>query len=173
MIMPRGSDQLLLPVNPLFIAISLLFALGFNLIPLGRQAAMPDLLALVLVFWNVHQPLRVGVGMAFLLGLVMDVHQGALFGQHALAYTLLSFLAVTIHRRLLWFSVLEQALQVLPLLAAAHLVSLAVRMAAGGMFPGWDLLLAPLIEAVLWPMAVWVLLAPQRRPPDPDENRPL
>ena len=74
----------------------------------------------MLVFWNVHQPLRVGVGIAFLLGLLMDVHQGALFGQHALAYTLLSFLAVTIHRRLLWFSVLEQALQVWPLLAAAH-----------------------------------------------------
>jgi rod shape-determining protein MreD len=173
MIMPRGSDQLLLPVNPLFIAASLLFALAVNLIPLGRQAAMPDLLALVLVFWNVHQPLRVGVGLAFLLGLVMDVHQGALFGQHALAYTLLSFLAVTVHRRLLWFSVLEQALQVLPLLAVAHLVSLAVRMAAGGMFPGWELLLAPLFEAALWPIAVWVLLAPQRRAPDPDENRPL
>jgi rod shape-determining protein MreD len=173
MIMPRGSDQLLLPVNPLFIAASLLFALAFNLIPLGRQPAMPDMLALVLVFWNVHQPLRVGVGLAFLLGLIMDVHQGALFGQHALAYTLLSFLAVTVHRRLLWFSVLEQALQVLPLLAAAHLVSMAVRMAAGGMFPGWDLLLAPLFEAALWPIAAWVLLAPQRRPPDPDENRPL
>jgi rod shape-determining protein MreD len=135
MIMPRGADQLLLPVNPLFIAASLLFALGFNLIPLGRQAAMPDLLALVLVFWNVHQPLRVGVGIAFVLGLLMDVHQGALFGQHALAYTLLSFLAVTIHRRLLWFSVLEQALQVWPLFAAAHGVSLAVRMASGGSFP--------------------------------------
>ena len=173
MIMPRGADQLLLPVNPLFIAVSLLFALGFNLIPLGRQPAMPDLLALVLVFWNVHQPLRVGVGLAFALGLLMDVHQGALFGQHALAYTLLSFLAVTIHRRLLWFSVLQQALQVLPLLAAAHGVSLAVRLAAGGSFPGWQLLLAPVFEALLWPLAVWILLAPQRRPPDPDENRPL
>jgi rod shape-determining protein MreD len=173
MIMPRGADQLLLPVNPLFIAVSLLFALGFNLIPLGRQAAMPDLLALVVVFWNVHQPLRVGVGLAFVLGLLMDVHQGALFGQHALAYTLLSFLAVTMHRRLLWFSVLEQALQVLPLFAAAHAVSLAVRLVAGGSFPGWQLLLAPAFEALLWPLAVWVLLAPQRRPPDPDENRPL
>jgi rod shape-determining protein MreD len=173
MIMPRGTDQLLLPVNPLFIAASLVFALGFNLIPLGRQASMPDLLALVLVFWNVHQPLRVGVGIAFLLGLLMDVHQGALFGQHALAYTLLSFLAVTIHRRLLWFSVLEQALQVWPLFAAAHAVSLLVRLASGGSFPGWQLLGAPTFEAALWPVAVWVLLAPQRRAPDPDENRPL
>ena len=93
MIMPRGADQLLLPVNPLFIAASLLFALGFNLMPLGRQPAMPDLLALALVFWDVHQPLRVGVGIAFVFGLLMDVHQGALFGQHALAYTLLAYLA--------------------------------------------------------------------------------
>ncbi len=173
MIMPRGSDQLLLPVNPLFIVASLVFALGFNLIPLGRQAAMPDLLALVLVFWNVHQPLRVGVGIAFLLGLLMDVHQGALFGQNALAYTLLSFLAVTMHRRLLWFSVFEQALQVWPLLAAAHGVALAVRLVSGGSLPGWQLLIAPTIEALLWPVAVWILLAPQRRAPDPDENRPL
>jgi len=173
MIMPRGSDQLLLPVNPLFIVASLVFALGFNRIPLGRQAAMPDLLALVLVFWNVHQPLRVGVGIAFVLGLLMDVHQGALFGQHALAYTLLSFLAVTMHRRLLWFGVLEQALQVWPLLAAAHGVALAVRLVSGGSLPGWQLLIAPTIEALLWPVAVWILLAPQRRAPDPDENRPL
>jgi rod shape-determining protein MreD len=82
MIMPRGSDQLLLPASPVFIALSLLLALCFNLLPLGRQPAMPDLLALVLVFWNVHQPRRVGVGVAFLFGLLMDVHEGALLGQH-------------------------------------------------------------------------------------------
>lgn len=173
MIMPRGADQLLLPVNPLFIAASLLVALGFNLIPLGRQAAIPDLLALVLVFWNVHQPRRVGVGVAFVFGLLMDVHAGALLGQHALAYTLLSYSAISIHRRLLWFGLAEQALQVLPLFLAAHGVSLIVRMLGGGMFPGWELLLAPLVEAVLWPLVTALLLAPQRRAPDPDLNRPL
>ncbi len=51
--------------------------------------------------------------------------------------------------------------------------AVAARMAVGGMFPGWGLLAAPLIEAVLWPLVVWLLLAPQRRAPDPDENRPL
>ncbi|HLL17883.1 MAG TPA: rod shape-determining protein MreD, partial [Rubrivivax sp.] len=75
MIMPRGSDQLLLPVNPLFIGLTLLLSFGFNLLPLGRQPAMPDLLALALVFWNVHQPRRVGVGPAFVFGLMMDAHQ--------------------------------------------------------------------------------------------------
>ena len=173
MIMQRGSNQLFLSFKPFFIALTLALALGFNLLPVGRQPAVPDLLALALVFWNVHQPRRVGVGLAFVFGLVMDVHQGALLGQHALAYTLLSFAAIMIHRRLLWFGVVEQSLHVLPVFIAAHGVSLAVRMLAGGMFPGWSLLLAPVFEALLWPLAVWILLAPQRRAPDPDQNRPL
>jgi len=173
MIMPRASGQLLLPVNPLFVATTLLVALAINLIPLGRTPLMPDFVALVLVFWNVHQSRRVGVGLAFFFGLLMDVHDGAVLGQHALAYTLLSFFAITIHRRLLWFTVPSQALQILPLFFAAHAVSLIVRMIAGGMFPGWELLLAPVIEALLWPIATWLLLAPQRRAPDRDENRPL
>lgn len=171
--MPRGSDQLLLPVNPAFMWTSLLAALAINLIPVGRAPSMPDLLALTLVFWNVHQPRRVGIGAAFVFGLVMDVHDGALLGQHALAYTLLSYFAITIHRRLLWFSVPSQAVQILPLFFAAHAVSVVIRLLAGGMFPGWELLLAPVFEALLWPIATWVLLAPQRRPPDPDANRPL
>jgi rod shape-determining protein MreD len=101
------------------------------------------------------------------------VHQGALLGQHALAYTGLSFVAITVHRRLLWFGVIEQAVQILPLFFAVHALSLAVRMLAGGMFPGWWLFLAPVLEAALWPLATLVLLAPQRRAPDPDQNRPL
>jgi len=101
------------------------------------------------------------------------VHQGALLGQHALAYTLLSFVSITIHRRLLWFGVIEQALQILPVFVASHAVALAVRMLAGGMFPGWWIFLAPVFEALLWPLATMLLLAPQRRAPDPDQNRPL
>lgn len=173
MILPRASDQLLLPVNPLFIAFSLLAALGLSMLPLGRHPAQPDLLALVLVFWSVHQPLRVGIGAAFFFGLCMDVHQTALLGQHALAYTASSYFAITIHRRLLWFSVPSQAVQVLPLFVAAHAIELAIRLLSGGAFPGWLIVLSPLIEAVLWPVVSIMLLAPQRRAPDPDENRPL
>jgi len=171
--MLNRSDQLLLPVNPLFVWFTLLLAFGFNLVPLGRNPAMPDLMALVLVFWNVHQPRRVGVGVAFMFGLMMDVHDGAILGQHALAYTLLSYFAITIHRRLRWFTVPSQAVQILPLFLAAHAVSFTVRMIAGGMLPGWELLLAPVFESLLWPVVTLLLLAPQRRPPDPDENRPL
>jgi rod shape-determining protein MreD len=130
----RPGPALLLPANPLFIWGSLLWppaehaAMG-----LGRTAWMPDCLALVLVFWSVHQPLRVGIGFAFVFGLCMDVHQAGLLGQHALAYTALSFFAITIHRRLLWFSVPSQAVQVLPLFVAA-MPSSWVRMMGGGVF---------------------------------------
>jgi rod shape-determining protein MreD len=169
----RPGQQLLLPANPFFIWGSLLLALFVNMLPLGRTPWLPDFLALVLVFWSVHQPQRVGIVVAFFFGLCMDVHQAALLGQHALAYTALSFFAITIHRRLLWFSVPSQAVQVLPLFVAAHAIELALRMVAGGVFPGFNLLLAPLVEAILWPVISVILLAPQRRAPDPDENRPL
>ena len=169
----RPGQQLLLPANPVFIWGSLLLALIVNMLPLGRTPWMPDILALVLVFWSVHQPQRVGIIAAFVFGLGVDVHEAALLGQHALAYTALSYFAITIHRRLLWFTVPSQAVQVLPLFAAAHAIELAVRMLAGGIFPGWTVLLAPVIECLLWPVVSVILLAPQRRAPDPDENRPL
>jgi rod shape-determining protein MreD len=173
----RPGQQLLLPANPVFIWFSLLTALMFNMLlnmgMFGRAAWVPDVLAVLLVFWSVHQPLRIGVGVAFAFGLTMDVHQGALLGQHALAYTALGFLGISMHRRLLWFSVPNQAVQVLPLFVAAHVLELLVRMAAGGSFPGVFYLLAPVIEAALWPVVSVLLLAPQRRAPNPDDNRPL
>ena len=173
MIMRPGQEQLLLPVSPVFIWCSLLAALMVNLLPLGRLAWTPDLLALVIVFWGVHQPARIGLGAAFVFGLVMDAHQSALLGQHALSYATRSFFAITIHRRLLWYPVVSQALQLVPLFAVSHLIELAIRMIGGGVFPGWTLLVAPAIEAALWPLVTALLLAPQRRTPEPDENRPL
>ncbi|UXH78201.1 rod shape-determining protein MreD [Roseateles amylovorans] len=173
MIMPRGASQLLLPANPLFIAFSLVVGLLIDMVPVGRQPWMPDVLALTLVFWNVHQPRRVGVGWAFVFGLMIDVHHGALLGQHALAYSLLAFGAVALHRRLLWFTVGAQAIHVLPLFVLAQAIALLVRLMVGGMWPGWSVMLAPLLQALLWPLVAVLLLAPQRRAPDPDAHRPL
>ncbi len=173
----RPGQQLLLPANPLFIWLTLLSALVLNMLMnmglWGRAAWVPDLLAVVLVFWSVHQPLRIGVGVAFLFGLAMDIHQSALLGQHALAYTALGFLAISMQRRLLWFPVPTQAVQVLPLLIAMQLLELLVRMIAGGTWPGWSVLLAPVLGAALWPVVSVLLLAPQRRAPNPDDNRPI
>lgn len=173
MMFERSTNQLLLPVNPLFVWGTMLAALCINFLPLGRQPAMPDMVALVLAFWCIHQPRRIGVGAGFFFGLLMDVHQGALLGQHALAYTLLAYLAIMIHRRVLWFSLRAQLVHVGPLFVATHGVALLVRQTVGDGFPGWSLLLAPVFETLLWPVAVLLLLAPQRRAPDPDAHRPL
>jgi rod shape-determining protein MreD len=173
----RQGQQLLLPANPLFIWGSLLAALLLNMLQnmglWGRAAWVPDVLALVLVFWSVHQPLRVGIGVAFVFGLGMDVHQSGLLGVHAMAYAVLSFLAIAIHRRLLWFSVPLQAAQVLPLFIVCQCIVLVAQMLGGGVFPGFSLFLAPIIESLLWPVVSVLLLVPQRRAPDPDANRPL
>lgn len=173
MIKRPGQQQLLLPVSPVFMWTSLIAAALVNLIPIGRAVWMPDLLALVIVFWGVHQPMRVGIGAAFVFGLFMDVHQSSMLGQHALSYTTLGFFAITIHRRLLWYPVLSQALQVLPLFALSQLIEVVTRLIGGGVFPGWAVLISPAVEAALWPLVTALLLAPQRRTPEPDENRPL
>lgn len=172
MIMPRGQ-QLLLPVNPLFIVATLLVALAINMLPLGRIVWLPDLLMVLLAFWGINQPQRVGMGVGFALGLLMDVDRASLLGQHALAYTLLMFVAAVASRRLLWFSTPVQALHLLPLFAAVHGIQALLRVMAGGAFPGPLLLVAPAVETLLWPLLSGLLLAPQRRPPDNDENRPL
>lgn len=173
----RPGQQLLLPANPVFIWSSLIVGLMVNMLlnmgVLGRAAWSPDLLAIVLLFWMVHQPLRIGIGVGFVFGLLMDVHQGSLLGQHALAYTALGFLALAMHRRLVFFDLLNQAVQVMPLFVAVHVLELVVRLLAGHGFPGWSTFLAPLIESALWPLASIVLLSPQRRAPDPDADRPL
>ena len=102
----------------------------------------------------------------------MDVHDAALLGENALAYTLLSYFAITIHRRVLWFPVGTQTLHVLPLLLMARAVQLVVRLIVSGKFPGWLYFIDGVVAAALWPIASWLLLAPQRRAIDRDETRP-
>lgn len=168
-----NKQYLLRPVNPAFIVGSLLAAFLLNLLPWGRVIAAPDFVALVLVFWAIHQPRRVGMGAAFLLGLLMDVHDAARLGENALAYTVLSYGAIMLHRRVASFGVLTQSLQVLPLFLVAQVVVLIVRLSIGAPFPGPTMFLESVTTALLWPLATWLLLAPQRRPVERDETRPL
>ena len=92
--------RVLLPVRPAFVAFSLAVALVLELAPWGSRVWVPDFVALVLAFWCTQQPRLVGVTVAWLLGLVVDVAHGTLFGQHALAYALLGFASVALRRRL-------------------------------------------------------------------------
>jgi rod shape-determining protein MreD len=164
---------ILLPANPLFIVTSMVIAFLLNLLPWGHWVGIPDFVALVLVFWSIHQPRKVGIGIAFFMGLLMDVHDASLLGENALSYTLLSYLAIMIHRRVLWFKVPTQAAHVLPLLLLMQCVQLVIRMLVSGKFPGWFFFTESFVAAALWPVVTAILLAPQRRAIDRDETRPI
>ncbi len=173
MIMPAGRP-LLLPANPRFIAFTLVLALLINML-LGLTGLhwLPDVLAIVVVFWNVHQSRRVGLFLPFVLGLAMDVHESALLGQNALSYVVLSSMALAIQRRLLWFTLREQALQIAPMFVIAAVVEWLTRLIVQDAWPQWSQLAAPFLQAALWPVLGALLLAPQRRAFAPDDIRPL
>jgi rod shape-determining protein MreD len=168
-----GSQQILLPVRAGTIVVSFALALFANFLPWKNVALAPDFVALVLAFWCVRQPRLVGLGAAWLLGLLTDAGNGVLLGQHALAYSLLAFAAVSLSRRILWFPLWGQALHVAALLLFAQGVAALVRVAAGADLPGWSIAVGPLIGAALWPLATLLLLLPQRRPAEPDSTRAI
>lgn len=171
----RAAPQTILRhVNPLFVYASLLIALCLNLLPWGSWHWVPDWLALTLLFWVSREPRLIGFGTSFIFGLLMDVHDGTVMGEHALSYSLLCFAALALSRRLPSFDMGSQALQIWPVLLIAQAVTLLVRVFFGGYFPGWTAaLVAPTLGAMIWPVVTWVLLIPQRKPLDIDQNRPL
>lgn len=160
---PNKPQHILRPVRPGTIVASFVIALLLAFLPWPDMRYVPDFVALVLVFWCVHQPRLVGLGVGWVIGLVADAGNGVLLGQHALAYALLAFFAITLSRRILWFSPWYQALHVAPLLLLAEVVIMLVRLAAGAALPGWQVLVGPVIAAMLWPLVSWLLLLPQRR----------
>jgi len=160
---PDSPQHILRPVRLSTIFLSFLAALLLNFLPWSDLRLVPDFVALVLAFWCVRQPRLVGLGVAWTLGLLTDAGNGVLLGQHALAYSLLAFLAIWLSRRILWFSSVQQALHVAALLLAAQGVLVLVRLVAGAGFPGWAVVVGPLLGAILWPVVSWLLLMPQRR----------
>jgi rod shape-determining protein MreD len=168
-----AAQRILLPVRASTILGSLALALVADFLPWKSVALAPDFVALVLVFWCVREPRLVGLGAGWLLGLLVDVGNGVLMGQHALAYALLAFAAISLSRRVLWFPLWGQALHVAALLLFAQGVSALVRLAAGAELPGWAIAVGPLIGAALWPVVSMVLLLRQRMPVDVDETRAI
>jgi rod shape-determining protein MreD len=168
-----ASQQILLPVRAGTILASFALALLANFLPWKNVALTPDFVALVLAFWCVRQPRLVGLGAGWVLGLLTDAGNGVLLGQHALAYSLLAFVAISLSRRILWFPLWGQALHVAALLLFAQGVAALVRVAAGADIPGWSIAVGPLIGAALWPLATLLLLLPQRRLADADETRAM
>lgn len=167
------SSRLLQPARPLYIYATLLIGLILNLAATSPMPALPDWLAMVICFWSIREFRKVGMGVAFTMGVIMDVADASMMGQHALSYVLVAYLSTSLSRRILWFPLLEQALHVLPILLLAQLLQFAVRMVSGGEFPGFGFFVGPLIATLLWVPGTYVMMLPQFRPVDRDDNRPI
>jgi rod shape-determining protein MreD len=165
-------EEILLPVRPWFIVLTLLVALLANTVPMSGMALTlkPDFLALVLLYWCIQEPRLIGVGVAWGLGLMMDVVDATVFGQHALAYAVLAYGAGYFRRRVLRFSLWQQAAQVAVLLLLSSGLVLLVRIAGGAPPPRWTSAVGSLTGALLWPLVTALLQWPQRPQRSPAER---
>lgn len=95
----------------LIIGISLLGALFLTYLPLPNIISFfwPEWLLLVVLFWALVMPFRVGVGIAWCLGLILDVADGSILGIHALAFTVAIFLIVRFRFRIVRFGLIWQS----------------------------------------------------------------
>ncbi len=159
-----GPEEILRPVRPWFIVATLALALVGNLLPLSgvALALKPDFVALVLLYWCIQEPRYVGVGIAWWVGLLMDVGDGTLFGQHALAYAFLAYAAEYFRRRVLRFPLWQQAAQVAVLLGLCAALVLLVRYVGGASLPRWTYAVPPLVGALLWPIVTLAIQWSQR-----------
>jgi len=156
--------ELLKPVKRRFIFMTLVLAVLVEMIPLphGSVRWLPDFISLVLLYWLINQPRRVNVGIAFLMGLVADIATAGMLGQHALAYSVTGYLALSRQRQLIMFNLGQQALAVLGLMLGNQAIMVIARMLTGSAFVGWSYFLPPLIGALLWPLLTKLLLLPYR-----------
>ena len=165
-----ARHEILLPVKPAFIIATFIVAALLNMMPWAGWTAWlrPDFVALVVLYWVIEQPRRVGFTAAFALGLLMDVAEGALLGQHALSYTILAYAGIALNRRVRRFSLGSQVAHVIPLLLVNDLIVVGVRLLAGAEFPGYRYFLGSFIAGALWPFLSVALKLPQRPRTDPD-----
>ena len=117
-------------------------------------ALRPDFVLVGVLFWTLHQPARIGFATAFFLGLLADFQDGAVFGQHAIAYVTGVYLVLFLRLRLLQFDPSRQAAQLFPILLTVQL---------GVLLVGWLAVNPPTSLAVLLPVmsstVLWFLVA--------------
>jgi rod shape-determining protein MreD len=146
------------------IVATFVIALLLTVVPLPDWARTlrPDWVGLVLIYWCLALPDRVGVGIGWFLGLLVDLLTGSLLGQHAMALAIVAYLTLKLHLRVRLFPVWQQALTVLVLLILHQMLSLWVSRFMGR--PGVSLLYyAPsLLGMFIWPL-IYITLRSLRR----------
>ncbi|MDH5228765.1 MAG: rod shape-determining protein MreD [Gammaproteobacteria bacterium] len=139
------------------IILTFLFALLLSVIPLPSWLVFvrPEWVPLVLIYWCLALPTRVNVGVGWSVGLVVDVLEGNLLGQHALAYAVIAFVTVKLHKQIRVYPLWQQALSILVLIALCQLLLAWVRGIIGQAPDSWAYWVSSFISAILWP---WVFL---------------
>ncbi|MBK1726136.1 rod shape-determining protein MreD [Halorhodospira neutriphila] len=144
---------------------SVLAALTLSIVPLPTAAEplRPEWAALILLYWSLALPTRVGVSVGWLIGLTQDFLHGTLLGQHALAFALIAFLILRFHQQIRPVPAWQQALAVLALLLTAQLVVFWVNGVIGRPAPPWQAWAASFIGAALWPLIFYSMRGLRRR----------
>ena len=165
------GQELPLEARSSFIFFSLLIALLFNLLPLQEITLLlrPDFVAITLLYWSINHPQRIGMSLAFIAGLVIDVSNSSILGQHALAYCLITFFGMILHRRLRLFNVFQQAPQIFWMLLITQFAVFLTGTLGGTYFPDWYYFLPSVTGALLWPVIAFLLGIPQKPKSDPNE----
>jgi len=143
----------------------LLIALLINAFPWSGWALSlrPDFVAVLLLHTYIRGPSNFGFMTAWVFGLLMDITEGSLLGQHAATYVVLVYLVLHLSRRLQALNMQLQILYILPVLLGSQLVTLAIRLVSGADFPGWIYFLPSITGAAIWPLVYIRLKVPRRR----------
>ncbi len=147
----QAQSEIQRPVSKLFIIVSVVAALFLNGLPWeGLWLSLrPDFVAVVMLYWCTHKPLRVGIGLSWAIGILADVGDASLFGQHALSYTVLAFGGVVLSRRIRMFDLRKQTTQVFVIFLLTYAVYAMVYWQVSGQLV-WIYFLGCLTSTLLW-----------------------
>ncbi|MGD2117823.1 MAG: rod shape-determining protein MreD [Chromatiales bacterium] len=139
---------------------SIVLALLLSIFPLPDWAAQlrPQWLTLVLIFWCLMAPEKVGIGIAWLCGLLLDAMTGSLLGAHALSLAIVAYITLNIYQRTRIFPLWQQSLIVFSLLLLEHVLNLWIIGLTNKVTPGLDYWFAPFVGLFLWPW-LYILLS--------------
>lgn len=143
------------PQGGIIIVLSLIFAMVLMLLPLPEtlRFARPEWVLLTLCYWTMALPHKVGVGIAWLTGLLIDVMLGGVLGVYAFAYALVIYLVARFHLQLRQYPLWQQALSVLSLVLLVHIITVLISPKGAG----WHLWLPAVTSTVIWPVIYAVL----------------
>ena len=146
------------------ILVSFLLAYVLTVLPLPEvlERARPEWVALVLIYWCMAVPERVGVTIGWTVGLIQDAVQSTLLGQHALTYAVLAYLTLKLHQRVRVFPIWQQAISVMILLLLVRMILLWVAGITGQSATGWPSWVPAFTGTLLWPV-LFVFMRELRR----------